>query len=255
MRFASLGSGSSGNATLVQSGHTSILVDCGFTLKETRRRLSLLDTRLEQIDAILVSHEHGDHVAGVKAVARAAGASVWMTAGTRQAGEKFLGSIDDLNLFSSHTSFGVGELFIEPFPVPHDAREPSQFVIGDGERRLGVLTDAGHATDRMREQLTNCDALMLEFNHCRDMLLAGPYPPALIERIDSDYGHLNNAQAGRLLSDVSGARLTHLVALHISRKNNGTDRVRAAINEIGAINPENVRISEQMQPTPWLILD
>lgn len=217
MRFASLGSGSRGNATLVEQDSTLLLVDCGFSLRETERRLLRLGRDPAQVSAILVTHEHGDHLSGVALFARRYGVPVWLSAGTCAASS---GDIAGCNVFSSHASFAVGDIEITPFPVPHDAREPAQFVFGNGAQRLGLLTDTGSLTPHIEQQLTGCDALLLECNHDRAMLANGIYPPVLKARVGGDYGHLSNEQAGALLRRIDCSRLQHIVAAHISDKNN-----------------------------------
>lgn len=258
MRFATLGSGSRGNATLVATDETRLMVDCGFSLKQARQRLADKALLPEDLDAILVTHEHSDHCSGVVALALASGAEVWMTAGThaalvarekrsRGAGWKDLPRV---RLLDTHGDFTLRDLHVEPFPVPHDAREPCQFVFDDGHHRLGTLTDAGHCTQVMRTALASCDALFLEFNHDREMLHGGGYPPALIERIDSDYGHLNNAQSAALLAGLPQGRLEVLIACHLSEQNNSVQAVRAAASDCGWVEPRLV-IADQQQGCGW----
>lgn len=218
MRFASLGSGSRGNAALVQAGRTCVLVDCGFSVRETVVRLERLGVAPEAIAAILVTHEHNDHVSGVGPFARRFGTPVWMTQGTwtRFTG----GELPQVRLFNCHEPFAVGDLAVEPFPVPHDAREPCQFVFGDGAVRLGVLTDVGRATQHIEACLDRCEALLLECNHDPHLLATGPYPPSLQARVAGALGHLSNGQAAALLARIDQARLQHVVAAHLSEKNN-----------------------------------
>ncbi len=219
LRFASLGSGSRGNATLVQGGDTLVLVDCGFPLKELRWRCALVGVDPCAIDAIFVTHEHGDHTRGVGPVARALGVPVWMGHGTWLARD--YGALPDRNLFNSHDgSIRVGELWIEPVTVPHDARDPAQFVIEYRDRRLGLLTDLGSHTPYIVTRYRQLDALLLECNHDPVMLSNGPYPPALQARVSGDYGHLNNDQAADFLRRIDHASLHHLVVGHLSEKNN-----------------------------------
>ncbi len=218
MRFASLGSGSRGNATLVESGDTCVLIDCGFSVAEMERRLTRLEREPTDISAVLVTHEHADHISGVARLARRYGMPVWMTAGTRAAHKG--GEIPDLRVFSTHQNFRIGTLEVQPFPVPHDAREPSQFVFHDGRWRLGVLTDTGSITEHIVRSLDGCDALLLECNHDTQMLAVGPYPPSLKARVGGRLGHLNNQQAAGLLDAIDTGRLQQLVVAHISEKNN-----------------------------------
>ena len=229
MRFASLGSGSRGNATLVEASGTRVLIDCGFSVRETERRLARLGVSAERLSAILVTHEHGDHINGVGALARRHDIPVWLTAGTFAA--RRLGDVARCRVFSSHASFALEDVQVYPYPVPHDAREPCQFVFSDGQRRLGVLTDTGCATPHIAEQLAGCHALLLECNHERTLLDNGVYPPALKRRVGGDLGHLSNAQAAELLARLDTSRLTQLVAAHLSEKHNTPALARGALAE------------------------
>ncbi len=234
MRFASLGSGSRGNATLVEHGGTLLMVDCGFTVVEAVRRMSRLGCHPRDLDGILVTHEHGDHVAGLAPLARAHAVPVWLTAGTR-AGLRDKGLPVATEIIGGER-FTIGAIEVHPVPVIHDAREPTQFVFSDGVRRLGVLTDVGEIDDRVREGYTALDAFMLESNHDLGMLAAGPYSNKLKKRVGGRYGHLNNGQAADLLRSIDTSRLQHLVAAHISEKNNTPELALAALT--GALDRE-----------------
>jgi phosphoribosyl 1,2-cyclic phosphodiesterase len=203
---------------LVESGRTRLMLDNGFSVRETERRLNLLGVDGCSIDAILVTHEHSDHINGVGAFARKYGLTVYATRGTLNCHR--LGELPDTAVISSHHPFSIGDLHISPFPVPHDAREPCQFVFGDGDRRLGILTDTGSCTVHIEEQLSGCDALVLECNHDTDMLADGDYPYNVKLRVAGDYGHLNNGQAATLLQRIDTSSLQHIVAAHISEKHN-----------------------------------
>jgi phosphoribosyl 1,2-cyclic phosphodiesterase len=216
MRFASLGSGSHGNATLVEVGSTRLMIDCGFSCKETEKRLRQLEVEPDSIDAILVTHEHSDHISGVARYSRRHGTPVWMTPGTEAVHQG--GKVAELNRFSSHASFSIGDIDIQPFPVPHDAREPCQFVFSSGQKRLGLLTDAGSITRHMVEALEGLDALILEFNHDAGMLEEGPYPPGLKARVGGDFGHLSNHQAADLLGRLDLHRLKLLVVHTLAKR-------------------------------------
>ena len=218
-RFASLGSGSRGNATLVEAGSTRVLVDCGFAAREFVARCQGLGVEPESLDAVLVTHEHGDHMRGVGAVARRFDLPVWMSHGTWRAAD--YGRIRQLQLFAGHDgAFVIGDLQVQPVPVPHDAREPTQFVFAYRQQRLGLLTDLGSITRRVVDAYDGVDALLLECNHDPDLLASGPYPPSLQARVGGRFGHLNNAQAADLLGEIDRSRLRRLVAGHLSEKNN-----------------------------------
>ncbi len=250
MRFAVLGSGSRGNATLIETGSARVLIDCGFGLRETRSRLAALGVEADSIDALVVTHEHGDHGQGVARFANRHGTDVWATPGTW----KGLGQPDvpRLRLFSGHgRGFRVGDMRLLPFPVPHDAREPSQFVFEAAGRRVGMLTDAGTVTARAAALLGECDALVLEANHDVDMLNRGPYPPRLRERVGGAFGHLSNAQAAALVDRLDHKRLSHLLLAHISAKNNHADLARAAILEVSSALDGRLSVAEQDRVSPW----
>jgi phosphoribosyl 1,2-cyclic phosphodiesterase len=226
IRFAMLGSGSRGNGTLIQSGTTTILMDCGFMLRETESRLRRAEVKPWNISAIVVTHEHFDHIGGVARFARKFKLPVWLTSGTH---EGWLDApVPRSQLFAPGDRFTIGDLTVEPFAVPHDARQPCHYVFGDGTHRVGVLSDAGSVTDGMRAALTGCDALMLEFNYDADMLANGPYEPPLKRRIAGPLGHLSNAQAGELVGALDNSRLKHLVLTHLSEKNNTPELALAA---------------------------
>ena len=250
MRFASLGSGSRGNATLIQSEKVSLLVDCGYSVREFESRCADLGVEPGSIDAILVTHEHTDHVKGVGALARKYRMPVWMTHGTFRNAR--CGDIPDLHLFGLHTPFfGIGDIRIAPYAVPHDAREPSQFTFASGERRLGLLTDAGSITPHMIDILHGVDALLLECNHDRQMLRDGPYPPGLRARVGGDFGHLSNDQAGSLLASIDHTRLQHLVLAHLSQKNNCPELAKAAVVAACEGVQESISILAQDACSDW----
>lgn len=249
MRFASLGSGSRGNALLVESGRSRILIDAGFGPREMRRRLQRLGTDANAIDALLVTHEHTDHVGGAFACADRFGWEVVMTAGTLGASPR--GSRAAVRTIDSHEAFDLFGLHVEPFPVPHDAREPVQFVVGDGVRRLGVVTDTGHVTPHMAAMLSACDALVLECNHDLEMLASGGYPPALKRRIAGPQGHLDNAAAAGLLAEVEHRNLRHVVAAHLSEQNNTPALATAALAKALGCSPTDIGVAGQELGTDW----
>lgn len=229
IRFASLGSGSQGNALVVEAGSTRLLLDCGFGPRETAVRLARLGLEPATLAGILVTHEHSDHIAGVFRLAQRYGLRVWMTHGTFAASPRGRHALPEVRTFDSHSPFQLGALQVQPFPVPHDAREPVQFVFTEGAHRLGVLTDVGAPTAHIREMLSGCDALVLECNHDLEMLSRGDYPPVLKQRIAGCYGHLDNGAAAGLLGALDNRRLHHVVAAHLSQQNNRPELARAAL--------------------------
>jgi phosphoribosyl 1,2-cyclic phosphodiesterase len=250
VRFASLGSGSRGNALLVEAGSTRILIDAGFGPREMSRRLERLGLAGDAVDAVLVTHEHSDHIGGAFACARLFDWAVMLTHGTLAAWRDD-GPDARTTIIDSHAPFSVGDISVHPFPVPHDVREPVQFVLGDGDKRLGVLTDAGHVTPYMVAMLYACDALVLECNHDARMLTQGNYPQALKRRIGGLWGHLDNAAAASLLSRLEHSRLRHVVAAHLSEENNCPAFARAALSAVLGCEQDWIGIATQNEGFAW----
>ena len=250
MQFASLGSGSRGNATLIKHNSTILLVDCGFSLRETETRLARVNISADMIDAILVTHEHGDHIRGVGAFARKHKTPVWMTHGTSRA--TTLGVIPDGNEIIIGERIKLGDIEVTPYSVPHDASEPCQFLFSSGEQKLGLLTDTGMITPYIIEMLSGVNALLLECNHDIEMLADGEYPPHLKMRVGSDYGHLNNAQAAELLQRMDSSKLATIVAMHISEKNNDPILARQALAEALDWDSDDIHIAHQAEGFDWM---
>ena len=253
MRFASLGSGSEGNALIVQVAHTTVMIDCGFGIKETTDRCARLGLATERIDAIIITHEHADHVGGAPRFARRFGIPVWLTFGTLSATESRWDGCT-LRGFDSHDAFLVGDIEVLPFPVPHDAREPAQMTLTDGQRRLGVLTDVGETTPHIEASLSDCDALFLEANHCEDMLYRSSYPPRLKERISGRYGHLSNAASAEILKRVASGRLQRVVAAHLSRENNRSELAKNAFADALGGVADDIFVATQDQGIEWVTI-
>ncbi len=253
MRFASLGSGSEGNALIVQVAQTTVMIDCGFGVKETVNRCARLGLAAEHIDAIIITHEHADHVGGAPRFARRFGIPVWLTFGTLSATESRWDGCT-LRGFDSHDAFLVGDIEVLPFPVPHDAREPAQMTLTDGQRRLGVLTDVGETTPHIEASLSDCDALFLEANHCEDMLNRSSYPPRLKERISGRYGHLSNAASAEILARIASSRLQRVVAAHLSRENNRADLAKNAFATALGGAADDIFVATQDQGLEWVTI-
>jgi len=251
MRFASLGSGSQGNALVVEASDTRILVDCGFGLSEVTHRLARLGISPQDLSAIVVTHEHDDHIGGVARLARKHRLPVWLTSGTLRGLQGLFDSDVSVCEIRGYASFCIGDIRIDPFPVPHDAREPAQFVFGDGAHRLGVLTDAGHVTAHMRQCLNGCSALVLECNHDPELLRAGDYPESLKLRISSRLGHLDNASAAALLAALERTRLQHVVAAHLSQSNNRPELARGALASALGCEAHWIAIADQQCGLGW----
>ena len=227
MRIASLGSGSKGNATLVDTGGTLLLIDCGLPRRDVEERLQSRGVSGQDIDAILVTHEHGDHCRGVVPLAKAHDLPVFLTAGT--ATSPTLEGLTGGVVIRPGDQFAVGDVDICAEPVPHDAREPVQFCFNHNDLKLGVLTDLGSITPHVVQAFSGCDALVLEFNHDPQMLANGPYPHAVKKRVGGDYGHLTNAQARQFLDHADTTRLKMLFVAHISQQNNVPELADAAL--------------------------
>ncbi len=257
MRWCSLGSGSSGNATLIEAGTgerlTRVLVDCGFTLRELARRLARRGVEMRTIDAVFVTHEHGDHVGCARALARRHGTPVWTSAGTWAA----LGDADappSLRRARAGEPIDLGALVLHPFAVPHDAREPLQLTCDDGRRRLGVATDLGEPDAHVAARLLDCDALLLECNHDRDLLAHGPYPAFLKRRIGGGRGHLSNDQAADLLRRCAHRGLRHVVAAHLSATNNRADLAAAVLASALGGGATTVTVADAAAGCDWIEL-
>jgi len=251
MRFASLGSGSEGNALVVQLGSTCVLMDCGFNLTETVSRLARLGLAPDALNGIVVTHEHGDHVAGVARLARKYKLPVWLTHGTLRAQFKTLGGLSDVNEINPQVSFSIGDVQVQPYLVPHDAAEPVQYVFGEGAKRLGVLTDVGSSTPHIEQTLSGCAALVLECNHDAELLANGDYPYSLKQRVGGRFGHLNNADAGQLLARLDNSRLQHIVAAHLSRKNNTEQLAVRALSAALNCSEDWVGVATQEDGFAW----
>jgi phosphoribosyl 1,2-cyclic phosphodiesterase len=257
LRFASLASGSGGNCLVVEAGDaastTRVLVDCGLTLTDTERRLARAGLQPSDVHAILVTHEHGDHGGGVFDFAAAHGVAVYLTYGTRAALEaegKVLEGVKVV-LVSGKEPVAVGAMEARPYTVPHDAREPVQYILSDGSARLGVLTDIGCSTPHVEQMLSGLDALVLECNYDLDMLWAGPYPKWLKSRIAGPFGHLDNRQSEGLLSRLDRSKLKHVLGAHLSQHNNKPELARAALARALGCSDEWVGIASQDDGFEW----
>ena len=251
MRFASLGSGSEGNALVVQQNASCVLMDCGFSLSETVVRLARLGLEVGSLTGIVVTHEHGDHIAGVARLAQKYSIPVWLTHGTRHACSKAWAKLSRVNEVQPQIFFAIGDLQIQPYLVPHDAAEPVQYVFSNGQKRLGVLTDTGCSTRHIETMLSGCDALVLECNHDSAMLNEGYYPPSLKQRVGGRFGHLNNAEAAALLGRLDNSRLQHIVAAHLSQKNNTPQLAAAALSSALNCAEEWITVATQDEGFGW----
>ena len=238
MRIASLGSGSRGNGTLVEGPEGCVLVDCGFSVRETERRLAGLGTGAGELAAILVTHEHSDHLSGVLPLAREYGLPVFMTAGTARAAQP--NSRDSVHLIGSGERVGIAGFQVEAVAVPHDAREPVQYIFAAAALRFGVLTDLGSVTPHVVDR-------------DRDLLAAGPYPAMLKRRVGGAWGHLSNCQTAQLLQMLGDGPLRTLVVGHVSQQNNSPAHVQAALAAVTA-QLDHTYYADQYTGLGWLSL-
>ncbi|KKL39156.1 beta-lactamase [Burkholderia contaminans FFH2055] len=258
MRFSSLGSGSEGNALVVEASSgtttTRVLLDCGFSAKEVERRLGRLNLCIGDLDAILITHEHSDHVGSALTLARRASLPLYMSWGTARAVGADEADVDLHVLWGDETA-AIRDLAVMPYTVPHDAREPLQFVFMDGASRLGVLTDVGMATPHITTVLSGCDALVLESNHDTAMLAASRYPQSLKARIGGNHGHLSNDAAADILASLERSRLQHLIAAHLSQQNNRPELARQAFGGVLGTSGDDVVVATQDAGFDWLALE
>jgi len=252
VQFASLGSGSRGNATLVRGGDTLVMIDCGFSLRETTRRLARIGIHPAELDALLVTHEHADHAAGVAALSARYQLPVYMTFGTAASGR--LEGCHEYRCFNGEADLHIGELAVRAVRVPHDAAEPCQYRLQWRDCVLGVLTDLGSVTAHVVAEFSACTSLVLEFNHDPQMLWEGGYPPQVKHRIAGDWGHLSNEQAADLLRQIDGSSLVHLVVAHLSEQNNSRVRAEQALRSVlGSL--DTVVFAGQSAGFDWLRLN
>jgi phosphoribosyl 1,2-cyclic phosphodiesterase len=257
LRFCSLVSGSSSNATLIEATDgvgvgaaarpTRLLVDCGLSLRQIEQRLRAAGADIAELDAIFITHEHSDHLGSALRLAARASIPVWASQGTWDAA---LSGTDEalaplIHIARDQTPIAIGALCVEPFTVPHDTREPLQLRAGDGARRLGILTDLGHATPHAIDMLRGCQALLLESNHDPDLLERSSYPAFLKRRILGPNGHLSNAQSLAVLTQLMHPALTTVVAAHLSERNNQPERVQAGWAPVLGCAPEEVLVASR----------
>ncbi|MBA3594838.1 MAG: MBL fold metallo-hydrolase [Polaromonas sp.] len=253
LRFKSLGSGSTGNATLIEATglHSKrVLVDCGLGIRQLSARLAEAGLAETDIDAIFITHEHSDHIGCARQLALRHRIPIWMSRGTCEGGG--LTDLDGLlHIARDGQAVDLGELELMPFTVPHDAREPLQLTCTDGATKIGLLTDLGHATTHLLGHLANCNALLLECNHDVDLLAQSAYPPFLKKRVAGLYGHLSNTAAAGIARSVAHDGLKVLVAAHLSLQNNRPDLVRQVIADVMGSRAEVV-VAHATEGTRWI---
>jgi len=254
MRLVVLGSGSGGNVLVLESGTHRLMVDAGFSCREIEKRLAKVGIDGEGFDGLILTHEHSDHTRGVKRFARRHNVPVYATAGTLE-GLGLDESLIETHLLVSGRPAEVGGFRLEPFAIPHDAREPIGLVVQDCDgRRMGLVADLGARSQLAWSRLTDLDALVLESNHDLDMLRSGPYPWPLKQRVASRHGHLSNREAAEGIPELDSSRLQWVVLYHLSRTNNipalAADSVGEALSREGS--PAELCVASQFEPTPWM---
>lgn len=253
MNFSVLGSGSKGNCILIESGPTAILVDAGFSGKEISLRLGMLGRSVDELAAVLITHEHSDHISGAGVLSRQVRLPVYANAGTHRAAETKFGRLHQRAEFETGTVFRVDGLELHPFRISHDTADPVGFMVSDGSSSLCCCTDTGKITSLIRHIASRCQALILEANYDPQMLADGPYPLPVKQRVRSSHGHLANGEAARFLAEMtdSNSTLRQVVLAHLSSTNNLPELAFARIQqEIKPLNPAfSVEIAFQEQPT------
>jgi phosphoribosyl 1,2-cyclic phosphodiesterase len=255
IRFKSLGSGSTGNATVVQAREgaqlTHLLIDCGLGIRQLEKRLGHAGLAAEQVDAIFITHEHADHIGCASQFALRKNIPLFMSHGTYAAiGQPDLGGL--LRLVSDGMRLAIGGIEVRPFTVPHDAREPLQLTCSDGASRLGILTDLGHASAHVLEQLAGCATLLLECNHDRAMLAASSYPAFLKRRVGGDWGHLANDSAAEIARSLRASGLKQVVAAHLSEQNNRPVLARQTLADAMECDPADVAVADGPAGCDWI---
>lgn len=234
MKLCVMGSGSRGNATLVFSESSAVLVDAGFSCKEIETRMARAGFGPDMVNAILVTHEHTDHIKGASLFSRKYGVPVYMTGGTKSGANGTLDKSGPIQIIRPEEDFRVGDLDIHPFSVPHDAAEPVAYLISHGGRRALVMTDVGHVTVRVVEKTRLANLAMVESNHDRELLKIGPYPWSLKERVAGKNGHLSNDECMELLANAAGDGLATVIFAHLSQQNNNPNLVKLGADTLFA---------------------
>ncbi len=244
-----LGSGSKGNSTLISDGDFSFLIDAGFPGRELDERLTKLERSIDDLQAVLITHDHGDHINGAGVVARKTGAPLYIHKTTEKKLRRRLGKKINFRFIEPKCSFTLGSMTVTPFEAPHDAIHSCGYIIEQNGYRIGLVTDIGHPDDTVVEALRQCHTLILESNHDTHMLQHGPYPPVLKRRVSGNEGHLSNEQAADILKEVAHKGLERVILVHISEENNKKELVlKSAEKALEGFDTE-ITVSSQYSPT------
>lgn len=250
MQFSILGSGSKGNAVYIESKKTGVLIDAGFSGKQLSTRLSSVGKDIVNVNAVLLTHEHNDHIMGAGVVSRRMRIPIFANAGTFEGAAPKMGKLHEKKEFTTGGEVTFQDLQIRSFRTLHDTNDPVGFVISDGQHSIGYCTDTGKVTHLMAARLLKCNALILEFNHDLEMLRNGPYPLALQQRVRSSHGHLGNLDAADFLKQLLNDRLQYVVLAHLSETNNLPEIAHKAAFEVAQASQCKLVIASQNMPTP-----
>lgn len=253
MKLCILGSGSEGNSTLVYTDSTALLIDAGFTARTVEKRLEMVGFDPGRLSAILLTHEHTDHMRGVEVLSRRYGLSVYVTEGTAERLPLKVRERGSINVIVPEENFMVGNIEVNPFRVPHDGAEPVAFMLENGGRRAVSITDAGFVTVRIVEKIRRAHLALVESNHDSELLKIGPYPWHLKERIAGREGHLSNDECAELLNHAGWNGLSSVILSHLSKKNNHPDLVRIYAENL--FRDTNVKYEIASQDRPGSIFE
>jgi len=254
IQLSVLASGSKGNSIYVATPGVRLLIDAGLTAREIERRLKRIGVRAEDLDAVVVTHEHRDHVSGLGPLSRRYRLPVFLNRATRGNLPDQVGSLADCAQFTTGRSFSIADLTIHPFSLSHDAADPVGLTLVNGESKVGICTDLGKATRLVHHHLQECRVLLLEANHDVGMLTRGPYPWSVKQRIRSASGHLSNEEARELLDRVRGAALERVILAHLSEVNNRSETVLDAFAELDHAWDLHLTVASQHEPSEIIVL-
>lgn len=250
LQFSLLGSGSSGNAILLRSRGTKILIDNGLSFKQLSLRMDAVGETLDGLEAVLVTHEHGDHVQGLGVLTRKMDVPIYMTRGTLDSLPAGLGLKGDILTFEAGDDLRVGDMDVRTFSVSHDAADPVGFTVRAEGAQFGLATDLGHASNLVRNRLAGSHALVIESNYCPEMLRNGHYPPQIQQRIRGRQGHLSNEDMCSLLHSLLHDGLQRVILVHISEKNNTPELVASRVRGVLKAHRAEMFLATQDAPTP-----
>ncbi|MSS73540.1 MAG: MBL fold metallo-hydrolase [Candidatus Latescibacteria bacterium] len=257
MKVCVLASGSGGNAVYVQEGPTRVLIDAGLTGRKVEDRLRAIDVDPGSLQAIVVTHEHADHIRGAGVLARRFRLPVWMTGGTLEASRETFRGVERVRRFENDEAFDFGDLRFQPFTLSHDAADPVNFVVEGGEARLGIATDLGVVTQLVYQRLRGADLVVMETNHDRDLLMNGSYSWDLKRRIGGNRGHLSNGKAAEALCSLAEEGLRQALLAHLSDENNRPDLAEGTCRselEGRGVRDFALTVLQQDRPSPIFVI-